>query len=234
MRLISYIILVTACFVSIVSNAQTNDSEPEFLLFEEVDVPNSEESNSSARVRPSRNETNSSSPDFTLSGTSQIGNSHHVTLKHSSGNSVRVKVAKESIIQVPGYLAYSIIDFRPGLVNLRLPESSSCVEFVALGVSCNSADNIAILTLANGDPLPPSANQSSALRNTEAQEEDSGEITNEEPANPFTAIREQREANGGAPGGNNGRFTPRRISPDDVPAGMRVVSTPFGDRLVEE
>jgi hypothetical protein len=29
------------------------------------------------------------------------------------------------------------------------------------------------------------------------------------------------------------RFRPRRINPDQVPDGMRVVSTPFGDRLVD-
>jgi hypothetical protein len=35
-------------------------------------------------------------------------------------------------------------------------------------------------------------------------------------------------------GGRENRFAPRRISPEDVPSGMRVVSTPFGDRLVEQ
>ena len=30
------------------------------------------------------------------------------------------------------------------------------------------------------------------------------------------------------------RFQPRRIPPEDVPPGYRVVSTPFGDRLVEQ
>ena len=34
--------------------------------------------------------------------------------------------------------------------------------------------------------------------------------------------------------GDTSAFTPRRINPEDVPPGMRVVSTPFGDRLVEE
>jgi len=43
-------------------------------------------------------------------------------------------------------------------------------------------------------------------------------------------------ANASRAGGRNGadRFTPRRISPEDVPPGMRVVSTPFGDRLVDQ
>ena len=52
-------------------------------------------------------------------------------------------------------------------------------------------------------------------------------------ANPFETLR-NRVQNGEPPSERPGRFQPRRIDPADVPPGMRVVSTPFGDRLVEE
>ena len=56
----------------------------------------------------------------------------------------------------------------------------------------------------------------------------------ENRANPFDAIRRSAENGIPAPSrrGSEG-FRPRRIDPADVPPGMRVVSTPFGDRLVE-
>ena len=91
--------------------------------------------------------------------------------------------------------------------------------------------------LATGEPLP-SINP--ALINRSGDGNDSGEELddlNTEPANPFEALRNAQSGRaGGAQGGDttSGRFTPRRISPEDVPEGMRVIATPFGDRLVEQ
>ena len=62
---------------------------------------------------------------------------------------------------------------------------------------------------------------------TLANEEDA-----EAPINPFEAIA-RRSRNPESDTTENQQFRPRRINPEDVPAGMRVVSTPFGDRLVE-
>ena len=59
----------------------------------------------------------------------------------------------------------------------------------------------------------------------------------EAPGNPFEALR-QRAARGQRgdvvnPDEQNRRFRPRRIDPNNIPPGKRVVSTPFGDRLVD-
>ena len=68
----------------------------------------------------------------------------------------------------------------------------------------------------------------------ETAEPDSGqEEGRDAPINPFEALR-SRAQNGAPPPERPDRFQPRRIDPADVPPGMRVVSTPFGDRLVEE
>ena len=54
----------------------------------------------------------------------------------------------------------------------------------------------------------------------------------EAPINPFEEIaRRSRDPESDTT--ENQQFRPRRINPEDVPPGMRVVSTPFGDRLVE-
>ena len=60
---------------------------------------------------------------------------------------------------------------------------------------------------------------------------------NAEPTNPFEALRNAQNSRVSGAGDENparGRFTPRRIDPADVPEGMRVIATPFGDRLVEQ
>ena len=59
------------------------------------------------------------------------------------------------------------------------------------------------------------------------------ELSNEEStSNPFEALL-QRAASGDSEADET-VLEPTRINPANVPPGMRVVSTPFGDRLVEE
>ena len=50
--------------------------------------------------------------------------------------------------------------------------------------------------------------------------------------NPFEALLE-RASGQDSDVDTTSSFEPRRIDPLDVPSGMRIVSTPFGDRLVE-
>ena len=85
---------------------------------------------------------------------------------------------------------------------------------------------MARLSLAKTDPL--------RLAGTN-QSEPGQENVNEEEAtlNPFEAIA-RRSQNSNPDRTDNQQFRPRRINPEDVPPGMRVVSTPFGDRLVED
>ncbi|MBT8146719.1 MAG: hypothetical protein KJN90_07680, partial [Gammaproteobacteria bacterium] len=80
------------------------------------------------------------------------------------------------------------------------------------------------------------------ITSREEQSEEDAEVVvseeeSEEPTNPFAALRARALQNGDAPAPSASprrSFTPRRIDPADVPPGMRVVSTPFGDRLVRE
>lgn len=81
--------------------------------------------------------------------------------------------------------------------------------------------------------------QSDATEDAEnsAEASESGQAESTEPRNPFAALRAVREANAAAdspPDPNSVRIQLRRIAPEDVPDGMRVVSTPFGDRLVPD
>lgn len=228
--------LLVLLIVPALSIAQSN-STSELLLFEKVETP--ESNNRGERpVRPRNNDdSNSGTPDFTLLGISRIGDQQSAILKHSSGNTVRVRLdsRENTNVQVPGYLNFSIVDFTSDEISLRLPESSSCTDSALLGVKCSSAGNIALLSLANGEPVPSSIESTATDGSADGARVAEDTANNGEPVNPFAAIRAQRNAaDNSTQATSTGRFTPRRIAPEDVPPGMRVVSTPFGDRLVEQ
>ena len=141
-----------------------------------------------------------------------------------------LEAGPSSSTQIPGYSGYSIVNVGSGSISVRYPEHVSCVEFRDQGVSCTEGGNIAALSLTNGEPL--SVNEAETGQATARLNET---VVDEPPVNPFEALRaQQNNAPISSRDGDNDRFTPRRILPEDVPTGMRVVSTPFGDRLVEQ
>ncbi|MEE3289458.1 MAG: hypothetical protein VX206_01875 [Pseudomonadota bacterium] len=198
-------------------------------LFEEIETSNNSSSQARDRARGDSRAT-SASPEFVLIGTSRIGSEYSVIIQHRGGDILMVKAGPNSSKQIPGYNGYSIIGVGSGRVSIRYPESAPCVEFRDQGVNCDAAVNIAALSLANGEALP---GQEVKTRLADSRP---GEATADEPPiNPFEALRaQQNNVSVSNRDGDNERFTPRRILPEDVPPGMRVVSTPFGDRLVEQ
>ena len=198
-------------------------------LFEEIE--SDARASSDARNRAADNSrTSPIAPEFTLIGTSRIGSEYSVLIKHRGGDTLIVEVGSNSATQIPGYSGYSILDVDPGSISIRYPANVSCVEFRDQGVSCAGGENIAVLSLTHGQPLRGNETETS-LATASSNET----AVDDPPINPFEALRAQQ--NNGAESirdGDNERFTPRRILPEDVPPGMRVVSTPFGDRLVEQ
>jgi len=222
----------------------TRSLNPEdFSLFGEVEVngADGEEDGGSAGRRRASSSRDSTAPDFTLVGTSRIGDRYSAILRSRDGNEVVIATEQGRNARIDGYSQFSVVDVGPGRVSLQLPPGAACVEYRDQGVSCNSTANIAVLELKRGDPLPRvsvAANQ----EDNPADEEGPvvvSEEPSEEPANPFAALRARAlQQNGDAPlapaASPRRAFTPRRIDPADVPPGYRVVSTPFGDRLVRE
>ena len=198
-------------------------------LFEEIETNNRSLSDARNRAADS-SRTSPIAPEFTLTGTSRIGSEYSVIIQHRGGDILIVRASPNSSTQIPGYSGYSILDVGSGSISIRYPEHVSCVEFRDQGVNCIGGENIALLSLTNGQPLPGNETETS-LATASSNET----AVDDPPINPFEALRAQQ--NNGAESirdGDNERFTPRRISPEDVPPGMRVVSTPFGDRLVEQ
>jgi len=198
-------------------------------LFEEIETDTRSSSDTRNRAADG-GRAGSTVPEFTLIGTNRIGSEYSVVIKHRGGDTLIVKAGPNSSTRIPGYSGYSILDVGSGSISIRYPEHVSCVEFHDQGVSCPGGDNIAALSLTNGEPL--SDNEAEAGQATTRSSETA---VNEPLTNPFEALRAQQN-NGtvSSRDGDNERFTPRRILPEDVPPGMRVVSTPFGDRLVEQ
>ena len=198
-------------------------------LFEEIESDARASSDARNRAADSPR-TGSTAPEFTLIGTSRIGSEYSVLIKHRGGDTLIVKAGSNSSSQIPGYSGYSILNVGSGSISIRYPEHVSFVEFRDQGVSCAGGENIAVLSLTNGQPLP--GNEAETSLATASSNETA---VDDPPINPFEALRAQQNNGAGSiRDGDNERFTPRRILPEDVPPGMRVVSTPFGDRLVEQ
>lgn len=214
--------------------AQDSDSGS-FTLFEGLDSTNSNNAASAAGRNSNNGRGNTratqAQPTFTLVGTSRIGDNRKALLRHMSGEVVQVPLT-DSINTVPGHELYAIVNHGAGQVSLRFPAAVPCGDFPELGVSCDSNTNISSMSITTGDAI-------ASVQQVQPMEESESEVEEDNPAgqaesvrNPFAAIRDRGRAgsNQAAPAS---QFQPRRIAPEDVPPGKRVVSTPFGDRLVD-
>jgi len=226
-----------------IGSAQQPDAE--FSLFENVEQTARQRQVQPPNSRVRQENGGGGRPEFTLVGTSHIRDNYSVILQHQSGETIRMPVRRQANTAIPGYNGYTVVDIGAGKVSLRLPQDTPCEAFADQGVACSGAGNIALLSLATAAALPPRQRlepeaNAEVLLNEEGIAVDANgdpiapvEATGTEatPTNPFASLRsaiESAEAQGVE------RFQARRIPPEDVPPGMRVVSTPFGDRLVED
>ena len=209
---------------------QIDQISQELSLFEVVEVAGG--GGSGASRTPGRPRETVSGPEFTLLGTSRIGGSYSAILRHRSGESILVRSQGDTATAIEGHAGYSVLSVGAGKLSLRYPVSVPCIDDVLQGVRCAAGPNTAELALGTSSPLSrpvPSA--------TLEQQSGSTEFPTAQSINPFEAIIAAQE-DGNDPAQEDGsraeRFVPKRISPEDVPPGMRVVATPFGDRLVEQ
>jgi len=216
-------LLITSLTVAEVLPQDSSD----FDLFESVENSDSGAGRNASRSRQTQNTPTSSEPTFTLVGTSRVGDSTAVVLRHSSGEQIRVEYAGRPT-QIAGHEGFFVSRVAGRSVSIRHPSNSPCVAIEVKGVDCDQADNTSHIRLTTATAISA---ESEVMR-------DAQELPDEPPqenrANPFDAIRRSAENGIPAPSRRDSQgFRPRRIDPADVPPGMRVVSTPFGDRLVE-
>lgn len=200
-----------------------------FDLFEPVQSNGSDRATASndGRFRQSQASPTSSEPVFTLVGTSRIADKTSITLLHVSGEKVRVRYTGQPT-NIVGYEGFYVSEVNGRQISIQHPSSSPCVVFVERGIDCDKINNTSRIRLTSATAIPSS---SEGIPESEGLPVDPSE---ESRVNPFDVLR--RSSGGAAsdrPIENQRRFQPRRIDPAEVPPGMRIVSTPFGDRLVE-
>lgn len=225
-----------------VEQGQPNDIGQSLTLFEDVERTENNSGNGTSPARPNRgSRATIASPEFTLLGTSRIGTRQSAIVQHKDGERLIVRSNDQSNTPIEGHADYALVGIEAGQVSIRYPGNNPCEEFPEQGVSCSSAANIAQLQLVTGVPIASSnpAVSPAPGANGAASGDDAADDQGE-PVNPFEALRAAQQGGAtnaqGRVGGTteNGRFTPRRIAPEDVPEGKRVVATPFGDRLVDQ
>ena len=203
----------------------------ELILFEPTELNKQDEGSLiSSSPRRDRDGNLITGPEFTLIGTTRISDDYIVVLKDRTGEALSVKIEKGVSTPIPGRDGFQILAVGPKGVSLQYPGSIRCVVFENQGVSCDSTYR-ARLSLTTLTPLASSSSSSvlSIGENTGASQggDEDGTLIN-----PFEAFLE-RAANTDSRA-DSGAFEPVRINPEDIPPGMKVVSTPFGDRLVED
>ena len=197
-------------------------------LFEDTERMSGEsESNNFNQSRRDNEGNLITGPEFTLVGTSRIGGNRVIVLENRLGEIISLSLPEGSPKSVPGYPNYRVLEVGSGQASIEYPANLPCVEFLDRGIACES-ERLAVLSLQTASPIESSNQRESG--NDSKGLADSGDANT--TVNPFEALLE-RAANPSAEIGSDNTFTPRRINPEDVPPGMRVVSTPFGDRLVE-
>ena len=200
-----------------------------FDLFEPVQANGSDRATSGndGRVRQSQASPSPSEPVFTLVGTSRIGDKTAITLRHVSGEKVRVRYTGQPT-NIVGHEGFYVSEVNGRQISIQHPSSSPCMVFVDRGIDCDQINNTSRIRLTSATAIPSS---NEGILESEGLSVDPSE---ESRVNPFDVLR---RSSGGAASGrpieNPRRFQPRRIDPAEVPPGMRIVSTPFGDRLVE-
>jgi hypothetical protein len=222
------------------ASQQAQNNPRTLSLFEAVEQSSAgNDSQASGPRNPSVSASNG--PQFALVGTSRFGDRYRVSVRASGGDVITVDAGDGGSAAIPGYPGFRVTQVASRHVILEHPASTPCFEFRDQGVTCDGS-NVARLALATAEPVaPPQEPASRRDRRAQGQDGqgsgDSEQSAEDRPQNPFAAaLRAARERDGepdaAASRAEEQRFRPRRIDPDDVPEGYRLVRTPFGDRVV--
>ncbi|WP_176329734.1 hypothetical protein [Thioflexithrix psekupsensis] len=181
--------------------------------------------------------------DFTLIGTSLIGQYRSAILQAPDGKTFVQRLDASGKTPIDGYPGFFLLSVDARQIKIAYPNDAPCqVSKTDKGVNCYSGGHQARLDLirkgAIAPPPPPPApvqevaatvppevqnNPFASLIQQQAQQR---ELTPEEQRKREEELERRREI--------YKNFQRQVIKDEDVPPGMRVVRTPFGDRLVPD
>lgn len=154
-------------------------------------------------------------PEFVLLGTSRVGERYSAMLRHRDGSHVRVVSTSAESASISGYSDFSVARIESGFVVIQRPDNSPCVAYPGFGVGC-LAGNLTALEL-------PVASPASAALNAPvtAVPDAAGDFADldAEPGSFIESIQVKAEQRGEKP---------------EIPAGMQLIETSSGYRLVPE
>ena len=164
-----------------------------------------------------------SGPEFVLVGTTRIGGDFFVVLEGNTKELISISLTEGSSRSISGYPGYEVTYVGSGgEVSYQVSWGPPVYRV------CGTRSHLYINKRSKPQPDKRAAAEPRRIRPKHRTSNGGWELLN-----PFEAIL-QRSSSPDSDPGVSSTFSPRRIDPSDVPPGMRVVSTPFGDRLVEE
>jgi hypothetical protein len=143
--------------------------------------------------------------DFVLQGTSRIGSRRAVVLKAPNNKQFILYFEDNVVTEIKDYEGYYLLSVEPREIVIEYPEDAPCRKSnPKKGIICNEQDEgrTALLSLERNKIVAASSSQ------------------------PQTAVASTEEKP------KKSKFKRKVIKEEDVPPGMRVVHTPFGDRLI--
>jgi hypothetical protein len=158
--------------------------------------------------------------DFTLLGTIRIGDKRTVILKGPDNKEISQRFKNNERTAIKNYDGYYLLSVKARQIQIEYPEVAPCrKDNEKKGLVCDD-DGIATLTLKQRKALPPKKKQTQPPKTTKTAAQKRAEARKKR--------EEARKKRKKAPKD----FKRKVIKDEDVPPGMRVVHTPFGDRLV--
>jgi len=161
--------------------------------------------------------------DFILKGTMRIGNSYQAMLQSPDGKDIAQRWETGKTQVLTNYSDYALLSVAARTVVLRYPENSPCTQHQETkGVLCSKDGKTATLSLKRDKATPPKIAPPVPVPPLPVPPQVVAQ-PGEDPQQAAARLRAQQLFQG---------FQQNTIQPKDVPPGMRVVKTPFGDRLV--
>lgn len=178
--------------------------------------------------------------DFVLKGTTKFGNTYRVFLQTPDGKDLAQDWSTDlqKNREIEGFSDFSIVAVKPREVVIRYPDNSPCINsHLDRGIHCSADHKTATLKIVRGAPTPPKpVVQLPSAVPTSPPPPPGGAGGGLVPANSTAPSPEAQRLQAlfqQAAQQNQAQNASAKTG-DSPPAGMRVIKTPFGDRLVPE